>query len=72
MIGDVASLPSGEGQVHAHVVLARRDGSTRGGHLLEFHVKPTLELILTETPTHLRKRAQPGSAVATIRLDESG
>ncbi|MGD1068107.1 MAG: DUF296 domain-containing protein [Vulcanimicrobiaceae bacterium] len=72
LLGDIATLPDGQAQVHAHVVLGRHDGSTRGGHLLEFHVRPTLELIVTETPTHLRKRALPGLPVATIRLDESG
>jgi hypothetical protein len=34
-------------------------------------VKPTLEIIVTETPTHLRKRILPGLPIATIRLSES-
>jgi hypothetical protein len=36
------------------------------------HVKPTLEIIITETPTHLRKRSVPGIPIATIRLADSG
>ena len=55
LIGDVA-LKDGEPKVHAHVVVGRSDGSTRGGHLIEAHVRPTLEVILTESPAHLRKQ----------------
>lgn len=72
MLGDIATTEDGTPQVHAHVVLGRRTGRTRGGHLLELYVRPTLEVIVTETPAHLRKRSLPGLPVATIRLDESG
>ena len=34
LIGDVA-LKDGEPKVHAHVVVGRSDGSTRGGHLMD-------------------------------------
>ena len=34
LIGDVAQQ-DGEPKVHAHVVVGRADGSTRGGHLVE-------------------------------------
>lgn len=71
LLGDVATTEDGKPQVHAHVVLAKRGGSALGGHLLELHVRPTLEVIVTETPTHLRKRSLPGLPVATIRLRES-
>jgi len=71
LLGDIATAPDGAPQVHAHVVVAKRDGAAFGGHLLELHVNPTLEVIVTETPTHLRKRALPDLPVATIRLAES-
>jgi hypothetical protein len=67
LIGDVA-LKNGEPKVHAHVVVGRSDGSTRGGHLLEAHVRPTLEVILIESPAHLRKEHDPESGLALIRL----
>ncbi len=70
--GDIATTEDGKPQVHAHVVIARRGGAAFGGHLLELHVNPTLEIVLNETPTHLRKRSLPGLPVATIRLAESG
>lgn len=65
MVGDVA-LSEGEPAVHAHAVLGRSDGSTRGGHLLEAHVRPTLELILVESPAHLRKSLDPESGLMLI------
>ncbi len=49
MIGDVAQ-EQGKPKVHVHVVVGRSDGTTRGGHLMEAHVRPTLEVILTESP----------------------
>lgn len=67
LIGDVA-LQNGEPKVHAHVVVGRHDGTTRGGHLLEAHVRPTLEVILTESPTHLRKQVDEESGLALIRI----
>jgi predicted DNA-binding protein with PD1-like motif len=36
LIGDIA-LNGGEPELHAHVVRGRRDGTTKGGHLLEAH-----------------------------------
>ena len=67
LIGDVA-LKDGEPKVHAHVVVGRSDGSTRGGHLIEAHVRPTLEVILTESPEHLRKQIDEESGLALIRI----
>src|SRR5581483_7833737 len=52
MIGDIA-LKDGEPQVHAHVVVGRRDGTAHGGHLMEATVRPTCELVLRESPVHL-------------------
>ena len=66
LIGDVA-LKDGEPAVHAHVILGRRDGSTRGGHLIEAHVRPTLEVTLVDSPTQLRKAYDPESGLALIR-----
>jgi len=65
LIGDIA-LDQGEPKVHAHVVVGKPDGTAHGGHLLEAHVRPTLEVILTESPRHLRKRFYPESGLALI------
>jgi uncharacterized protein len=65
LIGDVA-LDRGEPKVHAHVVVGRADGEARGGHLLSARVWPTLELVLVESPRHLRKRHDPETGLALI------
>ncbi|MGZ5090509.1 MAG: hypothetical protein ACXWIP_05120 [Burkholderiales bacterium] len=49
-------------------MLGLRDGSARGGHLLEAHVRPTLEVILTESPGYLKREFDPVSGLALIRL----
>jgi predicted DNA-binding protein with PD1-like motif len=71
ILGDIVTTEDGNPQVHAHVVVAKRGGEAFGGHLMELNVNPTLEIVLTETPVHLRKRSLPGLPVATIRLNES-
>jgi uncharacterized protein len=68
LIGDVA-LKDGKPALHAHVVLGKADGTTVGGHLLEARVWPTLEVILIESPAHLRRRHDPASGLALIDLD---
>jgi predicted DNA-binding protein with PD1-like motif len=65
--GDVAEQ-DGRAAVHAHVVLGTRDGTTRGGHLIAGHVRPTLELVVDEAPAHLRRRYDPESGLALIAL----
>jgi uncharacterized protein len=70
LLGDVASGEDGP-ILHVHVVLGLADGTTRGGHLLEGRVFPTLEVIVTETPAQLRKVLRPDIGVALIDLDQS-
>lgn len=67
LIGDVA-LRDGKPFVHAHAVISKRDGTAHGGHLLEAHVRPTCELVLTESPTPLERVVDPESGLALIRL----
>jgi predicted DNA-binding protein with PD1-like motif len=52
--GDIG-LAEGKPQVHMHGVVAFSSGETRGGHLLEGYVGPTLELFLTTWPVSLIK-----------------
>lgn len=67
ILGDVA-VAEGKPKVHAHVVVGRSDGTAHGGHLLEGHVWPTLELVLTVSPAHLQKRSDPKTGLALIDL----
>jgi uncharacterized protein len=68
LIGDIAVAPEGSPSVHVHAVLGRRDGTALAGHLLEGHVRPTLEVIVTESPAHLCKVKEAESGLALIRV----
>ena len=70
LIGDVAVGEDGP-SVHVHAVLGLSDGTTRGGHLLEARVFPTLEAVVTETPARLRKVMHPDIGIALIDLEQS-
>lgn len=67
LIGDI-SLEDGEPKVHAHVVVGKRDGSAHGGHLLAAYVRPTLEVILTESPGYLKRSHDADSGLALIDI----
>lgn len=67
-LGDVATGDDGKASLHLHAVLGLADGTTRGGHLLEGKVRPTLEVIFTETPKNLRRRKQQHLGIALIDL----
>ncbi len=66
LIGDVA-LEGDKPVVHAHAVVGKKDGTAHGGHLLEAHIRPTCEVVLIESPTHLQKFIDPESGLALIR-----
>jgi uncharacterized protein len=70
LIGDVAEGQDGP-SLNLHVVLGLSDGTTRGGHLIEGQVFPTLEVIVREAPAELRKVMRPDLGVALIDLDRS-
>ncbi|MGH8189561.1 MAG: PPC domain-containing DNA-binding protein, partial [Steroidobacteraceae bacterium] len=58
LLGDVA-LKDGRPHLHPHVTVAKSDGSAWGGHLLEAVVRPTLEIVITESPQELVRRYDP-------------
>jgi predicted DNA-binding protein with PD1-like motif len=65
LMGNVA-LESDGPKVHAHIVVGKADGTAHGGHLLQGHVRPTLEIILIEAPSHLRRRFDARTGLALL------
>ena len=65
LVGDI-TLEDGKPKVHAHVVIGKADATAHGGHLIEGHVRPTLEIVMTETPGHLRRRFDAASGLTLI------
>jgi predicted DNA-binding protein with PD1-like motif len=68
LVGDVA-LKDDKPSVHAHVVLGKADGTAHGGHLLSAHVRPTLEVVLVESPARLRRIYDAATRLALIDLN---
>ena len=68
MLGDIALGPDQKPAVHVHAVLSGRTGAARAGHLMKGHVRPTLEIIVTEAPEHLAKVKDVASGLALIDL----
>ncbi len=71
LLGDIALKEDGTPQIHAHVVVGDSNGMAHGGHDMEAHVWPTLELILEEAPAQLHKRSDPESGLALIDPSQS-
>jgi predicted DNA-binding protein with PD1-like motif len=64
MIGDIA-LYQGKPTVHTHMV-GLPDGTTMGGHVLDAHVSPTLEVVVTIDPIVMHKRLDPETDLTLI------
>lgn len=58
----------GKPQLHAHVVVGKSDGTAHGGHFLDGKVWPTLEMIVSELPAHLRRVHDDDTGLALINL----
>ncbi|RJR45400.1 MAG: YihY family inner membrane protein [Desulfobacteraceae bacterium] len=67
LVGDIA-LKGRDPEIHAHVVVGKADGSAHGGHILEAYVRPTLEVVLVESPEYLCRRVDEETGLALIRL----
>jgi predicted DNA-binding protein with PD1-like motif len=65
LTGNLA-LYNGEPFFHVHVALGLRDGSTRGGHLFEAVVRPTVELVLTTFSTSVRRKIDPETGLPLL------
>jgi len=68
LIGDVAKGDDGKASLHLHAVLGLQDGTLRGGHFLSGSVQPTLEVMVTESVVHLRRKKRPDLGIALISV----
>jgi uncharacterized protein len=68
LLGDVAQGDDGKASLHLHAVVGLEDGSVRGGHFLSGLIQPTLEVTITETAVHLRRKKRADLGIALINL----
>ncbi len=69
LVGNVATTPVGEPKIHVHVVVGDKNGAAHGGHLIEAHVWPTLEMILIQMPESLVRKIDDETGLALIDLE---
>jgi predicted DNA-binding protein with PD1-like motif len=67
LAGNIAR-DDGTPKVHAHLVVSRTDGGAMGGHLMDARVRPTLEIVVVESPRHLRRKWDPATGLALLDL----
>ncbi len=70
LVGNIALDDRGKPKLHAHVVVGKSDGTAHGGHLLEGWVRPTLEVVLVESPKHLRRKMDEQFGIPLIDTTE--
>ena len=70
LVGNIAEDDQGQPKLHVHVVVSKSDGSAYGGHLLDAHVRPTLEVIVVESAKHLCRKTRPELGVALLDLSQ--
>src|SRR5688500_1388364 len=68
LVGNI-TLSDGEHKVHAHAVLGKADASAIGGHILEGHIWPTLEVVVEESPRHLLRRKDAETGLPLLDLE---
>ncbi len=68
LVGNIV-FDNGDPKLHAHVVIGKSDGTAHGGHLMEGHVRPILEVILVESPSHLHRKTDKETGLALITLE---
>lgn len=56
--------------LHLHCVVGLNDASTRGGHLIQGIVRPTMELIIEESPVHLNRGLDRASGLVLLQPNE--
>jgi predicted DNA-binding protein with PD1-like motif len=66
LLGDIVQDEHGVPACHLHAVLGFEDASVKGGHFRSGRVCPTLEVMITESPRHLRRRFDPALGLAVI------
>jgi len=70
LIGNIAMF-EGKPKLHAHVVIGKRDLAAHGGHLIEGHVRPTLEISLTAFDQKIVRSVDAATTLPLIDIDRS-
>jgi hypothetical protein len=69
---DDGDAPADGPLLHVHCVVGLRDASARGGHLVEGIVRPTMELMIEESPTHMQRGHDRASGLVLLQPNRQG
>lgn len=58
----------GKPKVHVHAAIGKRDGTAHGGHVLDAHVWPTVEIVLEELPGEIFRKMNEACGLPLIHL----
>jgi predicted DNA-binding protein with PD1-like motif len=67
--GDAGEADDGP-HLHIHCVVGLRDATTRGGHLIQGIVRPTMELIIEESPVHMNRGMDRASGLVLLQPNQ--
>ena len=67
--GDGDSEDNGP-HLHLHCVVGLNDASTRGGHLIQGIVRPTMELVIEESPVRLNRGLDRASGLVLLQPNQ--
>lgn len=67
LIGNFA-LHGADKKVHAHVVVGKAGGTAHGGHLLKGWVRPTLEVLIVESPGFLARKIDENTGLPLLAI----
>ena len=56
--------------LHVHCVVGLNDATTRGGHLIAGFVRPTMELVIEESPVHLQRGLDRSSGLVLLQPNQ--
>lgn len=65
LVGNI-SIYQGEPRLHMHVTIGLPDGTAMAGHLLEARVRPTLELMLVDSPNTIERTMDEGTGLPQL------
>ncbi|HKO16239.1 MAG TPA: PPC domain-containing DNA-binding protein [Gemmatimonadaceae bacterium] len=68
LTGNISLLDDGTRKVHSHAVLGASDGRALGGHLRKGFVRPTLEVLVEESPVRLRRVRDESTGLDLLEL----
>ncbi|OJF92955.1 PPC domain-containing DNA-binding protein [Pararhizobium antarcticum] len=81
LVGNIAGQPENDDNdgdadedkgphLHLHCVVGLRDATTRGGHLIQGIIRPTMEIIIEESAVHMSRGLDRASGLVLLQPNQ--